>query len=445
MHITMIGTGYVGLVTGACFAEMGLQVTCMDIDAAKISKLKDEGQLPIYEPGLAELVHKNQAAGRLHFTTDLASCVPQSDAVFIAVGTPQDEDGSADMQYVLAAARNIAPLLQDYTVVVNKSTVPVGTAVQVTNEIRQVNPAADFDVVSNPEFLREGFAVYDFMEAPDRVVIGVASERARDVMRQLYASQTERGVPLLECNPESSEIIKYASNAFLAVKITYINQIAQLCDAVGADVQAVAQGMGLDSRIGPRFLQPGPGFGGSCFPKDNHAITNTARQNDVNLSLVEETIQANQRIKESMVDRILAACDQNIQGKKIAVLGLAFKAGTDDMRDAAALTILPRLVEKGAQVMATDPEAMARAQELMPQLTYDADMWACVQDADAVVILTEWADYKEMSLQKVAQLAKSPVLIDFRNLFEPAVAEAAGLFYHPLGRGVKSAAMTKAA
>ncbi len=441
----MIGTGYVGLVSGACFADMGFNVTCMDIDAEKIRKLSDEGIIPIYEPGLDALVAKNVAASRLHFTTDLATCVPDADAVFIAVGTPQDEDGSADMQYVLAAARDIAQLLNGYTVVVNKSTVPVGTAVRVEAEIRRVRPDADFDVVSNPEFLREGFAIYDFMEAPDRVVVGVASDRSRAMMRKLYAPLTSRNVPLLECNRESSEIIKYASNAFLATKITFINQIAQLCDAVGADAMAVAHGMGLDSRIGQRFLQPGPGYGGSCFPKDTHAIAHTAQKYGVHLTLVEETIRANHAVKLHMVSRIEQACGHNLAGKRIAVLGLAFKAGTDDMRDAPALTILPELAAKGAQVVATDPQAMARAAELMPQISYEADMWACVKGADAVVVLTEWQDYQNMDLQKLAQTMQQPILIDLRNIFHTTAAQEAGLVYYSIGRGCAEVAENKAA
>jgi len=454
----MIGTGYVGLVSGTCFAELGYHVTCVDVDAEKIRLLEQEGIIPIFEPGLKELVDKNVMAGRLAFTTDLATCVPGSDAVFIAVGTPQDEDGSADLKYVETAARQIASHLQGYTVIVNKSTVPVGTGIRVDALMREVAPDAAFDVVSNPEFLREGEAVEDFMK-PDRVIVGVETPRAEAMMRAFYKPFTDQNYPLLVVNRASSELIKYASNAFLATKITFINEMIALCDAVGADVLSVSKGMGMDSRIAPRFLQPGPGYGGSCFPKDTHALAKTARDHGVVLSLVEETIAANQRIKESMVGRIEKALGGNVAGKRIAILGLAFKANTDDMRDASALTIIPALKAKGADIVAFDPEAMPRAKELLlgqaregvlgqlagadggfVEKTSGALNFASVMDdglfagADATVVLTDWSDFRSLDLAHMAETMRGKDLIDLRNLYVPADVTEAGLVYHPLGR-----------
>lgn len=426
LNITMIGTGYVGLVSGACFAEMGWNVTCMDVDAEKIKKLDEKGEIPIYEPGLKELVDKNVAAGRLKFTTDLASCVPTSDMVFIGVGTPQDEDGSADMKYVLAAAASIAPHLNGFTVVVNKSTVPVGTGKGVFDKIKAVNPEAQFDVASNPEFLREGEAVQDFLE-PDRVVVGTTSVQARAMMEHLYAPLVAKGAELFITNRESAEIIKYAANAFLAVKITYINEIAALCEAVGAHVQDVSQGMGLDSRIGAKFLQPGPGYGGSCFPKDTNAIAKTARDAGVPLKLVEETITTNQAIKERMTDKVVNACDGDVNGKTIGVLGLAFKAGTDDMRDASALTILPALHKLGATIQAYDPAAMEQAQRLMPNLTYKKTQDAAIKGADALLVLTEWDTFKTLDLMHAAKNMRGKIIIDLRNLYSLEATNTAGL------------------
>lgn len=432
-NLTMIGTGYVGLVSGTCFAELGFNVTCVDVDAEKIKNLKQHGIIPIYEPGLEEMVKRNAAAGRLHFTTNLAEVVPASDAIFIAVGTPQDEDGSADLKYVEAAARQIAPHLSGYTAIVNKSTVPVGTGAQVEAIIRATNPSAQFDVISNPEFLREGEAVDDFIK-PDRVVVGVESERAAKAMESLYKALTDQGATLHITNRASSELIKYASNAFLATKITFVNELIALCDKVGADILSVSRGMGLDARIAPRFLQPGPGYGGSCFPKDTNALAKTARDHGVKLSLVEETIAANQRIKESMAERIVAGMQGSVQGKKIAVLGLAFKANTDDMRDASSLTILPQLQKLGAQVVAYDPAAMPRAKQLMPTLTYADSIEQTLAGADAAVVLTEWADFRTLDLASLKTQLKQPVLFDLRNLFTAAQAQEAGLTYHPLGR-----------
>lgn len=431
-NLTMIGTGYVGLVSGTCFAEMGFNVTCVDVDQTKIDNLKNDGIIPIYEPGLEEMVRRNAKAGRLSFTTDLASVVGDSDAIFIAVGTPQDEDGSADLQYVKAAAEQVAPHLKGYTVIVNKSTVPVGTGQLVEDAIRATNPTADFDVTSNPEFLREGEAVGDFMH-PDRVVVGVESERARAMMASIYKPQTDQGVTLHVTNRASSELIKYAANAFLATKITFVNELISLCDKVGADILSVSRGMGLDSRIAPRFLQPGPGYGGSCFPKDTNALAKTARDHGVQLNLVEETIRTNQSIKEQMADRIAANLG-GVSGKTIAVLGLAFKANTDDMRDASALTILPRLQSMGAKIVAFDPAAMPRAKQLMPSLTYVNSTDEALQGADSAVILTEWADFRTLNLGQLKNTLTDPKLVDLRNLFTVEEAKAAGLEYFPLGR-----------
>ncbi len=431
-HLTMIGTGYVGLVSGTAFAELGFKVTCVDVDQQKIDNLKNDGIIPIYEPGLEEMVKRNAQAGRLNFTTDLASVVPSSDAIFIAVGTPQDEDGSADLKYVEAAARQIAPHLEGYTVIINKSTVPVGTGTLVEDIIRQANPAADFDVASNPEFLREGEAVADFIK-PDRVVVGVENERCADLMAGIYKPLTDQGVPLHVTNRASSELIKYAANAFLATKITFINELIALCDKVGADILSVSRGMGMDSRIAPRFLQPGPGYGGSCFPKDTNALAKTARDHGVRLNLVEETITTNQRIKEDMTSRIVSAMG-NVKGKTIGVLGLAFKANTDDMRDASSLTILPKLAEMGATIKVFDPAAMPRAKQLMPNLTYVESTEEAITGADAAVVLTEWADFRTLDLAQLKNSLAQPLLIDLRNLFNSAEVTAAGLKYFPLGR-----------
>ena len=431
-NLTMIGTGYVGLVSGTCFAELGFNVTCVDVDQSKIDNLKNSGIIPIYEPGLEEMVRRNAKAGRLHFTTDLASVVPDSDAIFIAVGTPQDEDGSADLQYVQAAAAQIAPHLKGYTVIVNKSTVPVGTGALVEDLIRKTNPTAEFDVTSNPEFLREGEAVADFIK-PDRVVVGVETERAAAAMAAIYKPQTDQGAPLHITNRASSELIKYAANAFLATKITFVNELIALCDKVGADILSVSRGMGMDSRIAPRFLQPGPGYGGSCFPKDTNALAKTARDHGVRLNLVEETITTNQQIKEQMATNI-ASIMGDVKGKTIAVLGLAFKANTDDMRDASSLTILPKLQSLGATVVAYDPAAMPRAKQLMPNITYANSSEEAIKGADATVILTEWADFRTLDLNTLKSAQAKPVLIDLRNLFTRAEANSAGLEYHALGR-----------
>lgn len=432
-NLTMIGTGYVGLVSGTCFAEKGFTVTCVDLDTPKFNALKDQGIIPIHEPGLEELVKKNVAAGRLTFTTRYEEAIPQADAVFIAVGTPQDEDGSADLSHVEGAAKQIAPHLQGYTLIINKSTVPVGTGARVEAIIRAANPAANVDVASNPEFLREGEAIEDFMQ-PDRIVAGVESPAARAMVEGLYKPFTDAGYPLFITNRASSELIKYAANAFLATKITFINELIALCEVAGADVLAVSKGMGMDARIAPRFLNPGPGYGGSCFPKDTNALAKTARDYGLKLRLVEETIATNEAIKQAMVGKIEAALGGSVAGKTIGVLGLAFKANTDDMRDASALTILPELVEKGAKIQAFDPAAMPRAKQLMPQLTYADSAMGAARGADALVILTEWNEFRTLDLAAAKAAMRGTTLVDLRNLFETATAAAVGLQYVGLGR-----------
>jgi UDPglucose 6-dehydrogenase len=432
-NLTMIGTGYVGLVSGTCFAEKGFTVTCVDLDTPKFKALKEHGIIPIHEPGLDELVKRNVAAGRLKFTTNYAEAIPAADAVFIAVGTPQDEDGSADLSHVEGAAKQIAPYLQEYTLVVNKSTVPVGTGARVEAIIKATNPQAQFDVASNPEFLREGEAIEDFME-PDRIVAGVETDRARAMLEGLYKPFTDEGYPLFITNRASSELIKYAANAFLATKITFINELIALCEATGADVLAVSKGMGMDARIAPRFLNPGPGYGGSCFPKDTNALAKTAKDHGLKLRLVEETIATNEAIKKAMVGKIEQAMGGSVQGKTIGVLGLAFKANTDDMRDASALTILPELVKKGAKIQAFDPAAMPRAKQLMPELAYAPNALAALQDADAAVILTEWNEFRTLDLTKVKSSMRGNTLIDLRNLLSVASANAEGFRYVALGR-----------
>ncbi len=435
-NLTMIGTGYVGLVSGACFADLGFNVTCVDVDKTKIDNLTTKGIIPIYEPGLEELVKKQVTAERLHFTTQLAKAVPDADAVFIAVGTPQDDDGSADLRYVEAAAKDIANHLKGYTVIVNKSTVPVGTGAKVEEIIRKANPKAMFDVASNPEFLREGEALGDFLK-PDRVVIGVENAKAEALMRALYKPLTDHGVPLHITNRASSELIKYAANAFLATKITFINELIALCDTVGADILSVSKGMGMDARIAPRFLQPGPGYGGSCFPKDTHALAKTAKDNGIKLGLVETTIARNDAIKKDIAARIVVRLGGKLKGQTVAVLGLAFKANTDDMRDASSLTIIPALQKAGAKVVAYDPEAMPNAKRLMPKVTYAPSMHAALKGANAAVIMTEWAEFRRLTPADIKHALVKPVLIDLRNLFDPADMRAAGIAYTGLGRGTQ--------
>ncbi|HSE77511.1 MAG TPA: UDP-glucose/GDP-mannose dehydrogenase family protein, partial [Alphaproteobacteria bacterium] len=416
MRIAMIGTGYVGLVSGACFSEFGVDVTCVDKDAAKIQALRN-GRIPIFEPGLEQLVSNNVKAGRLSFTPDLAGAVPGADAVFIAVGTPSRRgDGHADLSYVYAAAEEIATCLDGYAVIVTKSTVPVGTGHEVARRIRAKRPNAEFDVVSNPEFLREGAAINDFMR-PDRVVIGADSERAREVMRTLYRPLYLIETPIVFTSVETSELIKYAANAFLAMKITFINEIADLCEKVGADVHDVARGIGLDGRIGRKFLHPGPGYGGSCFPKDALALVSTARQYGAPVRLIETTIDINAQRKKRMADKIIEACGGELKGKTVAVLGLTFKPNTDDMRDAASLDILPALQRAGAAIRAYDPEGMEEARQLLPGVTMCDSAYAAMEGADALAILTEWNEFRAVDFERVKALLKTPIIVDLRNVY----------------------------
>jgi UDPglucose 6-dehydrogenase len=433
MRITMIGAGYVGLVSGACFSEFGIDVTCVDKDVGRIEKL-NAGEIPIFEPGLEQLVESNVAAGRLHFTADLAASVAAADAVFIAVGTPSRRgDGHADLTYVFAAAEEIAGALEGYTVIVTKSTVPVGTGRDVARTVGKKNPGADFDVVSNPEFLREGAAISDFMR-PDRVVIGTESKRARDLMRRLYRPLYLIETPILFMSLETAELTKYAANAFLATKITFINEIADLCEAVGADVHDVARGIGLDGRIGPKFLHAGPGYGGSCFPKDTLALARTGEESGAPLRIVETVVGINDSRKKAMAERVIAACGGSLDRKIVAVLGLTFKPNTDDMRDAPSLDIVPALQAAGATVRAYDPEGMAEAKALLPGVVWCEDAYTTVEDADAVVIITEWNEFRLLDLERVKMLMNWPLMVDLRNIYRPAEMADAGFRYLSIGR-----------
>ena len=434
MNIVVIGTGYVGLVSGACFSEFGFSVTCVDKDAAKITALK-QGIIPIYEPGLDDLVKRNYSAGRLTFTTDLGPAVQAADAVFIAVGTPTRRgDGHADLSFVFAAAEEVASHLTGYTVVVTKSTVPVGTGKQVEQVIRTANASADFDIASNPEFLREGSAIGDFMR-PDRVVVGVQNDRAKDVMRQLYRPLYLIEKPVLFTDLETAELIKYAANAFLAVKISYINQMADLCEKVGANVHDVAKGMGLDNRIGSKFLHPGPGYGGSCFPKDTLALVKTAESYDSPVSIVSEVVAYNQARKNAMAARVQTAFSGDVKGRKIAVLGLAFKPETDDMRESPSIEIITALSEAGAQISAYDPAAMEEAKHLLPDTISFADSaQACLDGADGAVVVTEWNEFRALTPQLFAQLMAGNVLVDLRNIYAPDQMQEVGLTYLSIGR-----------
>ncbi|WP_300539368.1 UDP-glucose/GDP-mannose dehydrogenase family protein [Sphingosinicella sp.] len=433
MRIAMIGTGYVGLVSGACFSEFGHSVTCVDLNAAVIERLK-AGEIPIFEPGLEDLVARNARAGRLTFTTDLAEGVKGADAVFIAVGTPSRRgDGHADLSYVYAAARQIAEAAPDSCVIVNKSTVPVGTAEEVERIAREVAPGKAISVASNPEFLREGSAIEDFMR-PDRVVCGVADDQARDTLKAIYRPLSLREVPILFTERATAEVIKYAANAFLAVKISFINEIADLCEKVGADVQGVAKGIGLDKRIGPKFLHPGPGYGGSCFPKDTLALLKTAEDNAVALQIVAATVKVNDERKRAMADRIIAACGGSVAGKTIGILGLTFKPNTDDMRDAPSLVIVPALQAAGAKVKAFDPEGMKAAAALLPGVEMCGDVYAALDGADAAVLLTEWNEFRALDLGRVRQKLRVPVFVDLRNVYPVEEISGALINYSSIGR-----------
>ena len=435
MNIAMIGAGYVGLVSGACFAEFGASVTCIDVDASKIARL-DQGRLPIYEPGLDELVRRNVEQGRLRFTTAFDGSVGDAELIFIAVGTPSRRgDGHADLSFVYDAVRQIAPLLRNYSVVVDKSTVPIGTARQVERIIAEVNPEADFDVASNPEFLREGAAIGDFMR-PDRVVIGVESGRAEEKLRALYRPLNLVEVPLVVTSLETAELIKYAANAFLATKISFINEMAALCEAVGADVHAVARGIGLDGRIGRKFLHPGPGYGGSCFPKDTLALVRTAQEFGTPSRIIESVVEVNAAQRRRMIAKIRTALGGSEAGKVIAVLGLTYKPETDDVRESPSLAILPPLVEKGARVRATDPHGIAEARGHLPDaIEYVDDVYETFEGADAVVLLTEWNAYRGLDLEEVKRRMRGNVFIDLRNVYEPGPMGALGFEYTCVGRG----------
>lgn len=435
MKIAMIGTGYVGLVSGVCFSDFGHEVTCVDKDPAKIAML-ERGEVPIYEPGLDELMAKNVAAGRLSFTGNLKTAVQGADAVFIAVGTPTRRgDGHADLTYVFAAAEEIAEAITDYTVVVTKSTVPVGTNRRVKQIIHKARPELDFDVASNPEFLREGAAIDDFMR-PDRVVIGVQGDRAAEVMNKIYRPLFLREFPIVTTDLESAEMIKYAANAFLATKITFINEIAALCERAGADVKQVAKGIGLDGRIGNKFLHAGPGYGGSCFPKDTRALARIGQELGLPMQITETVIKVNDEIKRRMVDKILDLCNGTVNGKVIAVLGATFKPNTDDMRDAPSLTIIPALVGGGAKVRVVDPQGLAEGEALLPGVHWVDDAYKAAQNADAVVLLTEWNEFRALDLKRLAKRMTTPRMADLRNIYSPKDAKRAGFeAYVGVGRG----------
>jgi UDPglucose 6-dehydrogenase len=431
----MVGSGYVGLVSGACFSEFGTDVVCVDKDVAKIQDL-NEGRIPIFEPGLNRLVAHNVGAGRLSFSTDLASALQGAGAVFIAVGTPSRRgDGHADLSYVYEAAQAIARSMDGQTVVVTKSTVPVGTGREVARIIAETRPDVEFDVVSNPEFLREGSAIEDFMR-PNRIVIGAESEHAREVMRTLYRPLFLIETPILFTNLETAELTKYAANAFLATKITFINEIADLCEKVGADVHGVARGMGLDRRIGGKFLHPGPGYGGSCFPKDTLALTRTGEQAGSPLRLIETVVAVNDARKKAMAERVIAACGGSVAGKTIAVLGVTFKPNTDDMRDAPSLVIVPALQAAGATLRGYDPAGMTEGGRLLSDVAWCEDAYSAIQDADALVILTEWNEFRALDLERVREALKTPILVDLRNIYDPVEMSELGFRYSCVGRVV---------
>ncbi|HXW72303.1 MAG TPA: UDP-glucose/GDP-mannose dehydrogenase family protein [Methylocella sp.] len=434
MHIAMIGSGYVGLVSGACLADFGHTVTCVDNDAQKIESLK-AGKMPIFEPGLKDLVGKNVHARRLFFTSELGAAVANSQAVFIAVGTPSRRgDGHADLSYVYQAARDIAASLNGFTVVVTKSTVPVGTGDEVERIIRESRPDADFAVVSNPEFLREGAAIDDF-KRPDRIVIGVEDKRAEAIMREIYRPLYLNQAPFLFTMRRTSELTKYAANAFLATKITFINEIADLCERVGANVQDVARGIGLDKRIGPKFLHAGPGYGGSCFPKDTHALIKTAQDHGAPVRIVEEVAAVNDQRKRAMARKVLAACGGSVRGKTIAILGLTFKPNTDDMRESPAISIITALQDNGAKINAFDPEGMDQARLVLDNLTFFYDPYSCCDKADALVLVTEWDAFRALDLDRIKSALTQPVMIDLRNIYDPAEMSSRGFIYCCVGRG----------
>lgn len=434
MKIVVIGSGYVGLVSGTCFAEFGHFVTCVDKDEQKIENLK-KGIIPIYEPGLDDMVKENVESKRLFFTTKLEEAAGEADAIFIAVGTPTSRrgDGYADLTFVYEVAKELAPNIKKYTVIVDKSTVPVGTAQQVKRIIKETNPEADFDVASNPEFLREGSAIGDFMK-PDRVVVGVESQKAEEVMREIYKPLYLIETPIVFTNLQTAELIKYASNAFLATKISFINEVANLCESIGANVVDLAKGMGLDGRIGKKFLHAGPGYGGSCFPKDTLALCRIAQEHGSPIRIVETVIEVNAAQKARMVGKIRKALGGSEAGKKIAVLGLTFKPETDDMRDSAALTILPALKEKGAKILATDPHGIEEARKYMPEMEYIEDAYEAVKGADCLILMTEWNEYRSLDFEKLKKLMNGNIFVDLRNVYDPETVREKGFEYVGVGR-----------
>ena len=437
MNITILGTGYVGLVSGTCFSEFGFDVCCVDKDKDKINNLKND-IIPIYEPGLQNLVKKNKNSGRLSFSNDIDQNIKKADIVFIAVGTPSRRgDGHADLTYVYEAAEKIAKNLDGYTVIVNKSTVPVGTGAEVKNIIKKINPDALFDVVSNPEFLREGNAIEDFMR-PDRVVVGIETEKAKQLMTIIYKPLYLIETPILFTDLNTAELIKYSANAFLAVKISYINQMSDLCEKVGADVHDVAKGIGLDKRIGSKFLHPGPGYGGSCFPKDTLALVQTAKEYDSNLSIVETVVQYNKQRKSDMADKIIEAFNNNCQNKKISILGLSFKPETDDMRDSPSLDIIPILKEKGFYISVFDPVAMDEAKKILKNIEFSNNIEECLQDSDGLVILTEWNEFRGLSATRLKKVMKGNILVDLRNSLNPESFQKSGFNLIQLGRPKKT-------
>jgi UDPglucose 6-dehydrogenase len=432
MKIAMIGSGYVGLVSGACFSDFGHDVVCVDVDAEKIDAL-NAGRIPIYEPGLETLVANNLEAERLTFTTDMGAAVLGADVVFIAVGTPaRRSDGHADLQFIHAAAREVARFLSGYTVVATKSTVPIGTGDEIERIIRDAQPDADFSVVSNPEFLREGSAIRDF-KLPDRIVVGIEDERARALMTEVYRPLYVNQAPLMFTDRRTAELIKYAANAFLATKITFINEMADICEKTGANVQDVARGIGLDNRIGGKYLHAGPGYGGSCFPKDTMALVKTAQDCEVPTRIVEAVVAVNEQRKRAMGRRIIEACGGNVRGKRIALLGLAFKPNTDDMRDAPSIAIIQTLRDNGAMVIAYDPEAMDQARELNLDIEYAADAYSCLTGADALVLVTEWEVFRGLNLKRIKALLKTPIVVDLRNVYRPDDILKLGFNYRGVG------------
>jgi len=434
MHIAVIGTGYVGLVTGACFAEFGVYVTCMDKDIEKIEKLK-EGIVPFYEPGLEDIVKRNLKEGRLKFTNNIEEAVENALVIFIAVGTPPRGDGSADLKYVEEVAEEIAKNMKSYKVIVTKSTVPVGTGFKIKEIIRKnINGTIEFDIASNPEFLREGSAVEDFMR-PNRVIIGAESPQAIAIMKDLYRPLYLLETPFVITDITTAELIKYATNSFLATKISFINEISALCEVVGADVNVVAKAMGLDGRIGAKFLHAGVGFGGSCFPKDTRALVKIAEEKGVNLEIVKAAINANERQKNRIIEKIIKSFDNNLKGEIIGILGLSFKPNTDDIREAPSISIIQSLIKAGAEIKAYDPAAMNNAKDLLPQVKYCSDAYSVAEDASALVVVTEWNQFRNLDFEKIKSLMKGNLLFDLRNIYEPSKMKNLGFKYYGVGRG----------